>query len=78
VNRINPAMDVYVNILRDVHALQKFKEKQLIQRGIWDAQVPRDVKKRLIDADYVVVSENIVYITELALSVVEYRQTEGV
>src|ERR1700676_3864545 len=78
LNKQNPAMDVYVNVLRDVHALHKFRDKQVMQRGVWDAQVPRDVKIRLVKADYVVVSENVCYLTEVGLSVVEYRQTEGV
>lgn len=71
---MSKARILFVDILRDVVALCKFREHQLIQRGVWDAQVPFDVKKRLIAAEYVVVSENVVYLTEEGLSVVEYKQ----
>jgi hypothetical protein len=72
------ARDLFTDVLKDVVALCKFRDRQLIQRGVWDAQIPYDVKRRLIAADYVVVSENVVYLTEEGLSVVEYRQTQGV
>ena len=75
---ISKARDMFTDVMRDVVALCKFRDRQLIQRGVWDAQVPFDVKRRLVAADYVVVSENVVYLTEEGLSVVEYRQTQGV
>lgn len=69
---------MFTDVMRDVVALCKFRDRQYIQRGVWDAQVPADVKARLMVWEYVVVCKNVVYLTEVGLEVIEYRQTTGV
>lgn len=81
MNKDNPALDVYINIARDVHCLSQFTVPQLAQwrnysmhRGIWESQVPSDVKKRFAEHEYVIIEKHFVYLTAAAKEIVGYRE----
>lgn len=71
---MSKAREIFVDVMRDVVALCKFRDKQLIQRGVWEAQVPVDVRERFILAEYVVVQKHIVYLTCEGLEVLGYTE----
>jgi len=81
VNKENPALDVYINVARDVHILSQFAAPQMapwrnfcMQRGAWDSQVPSDVKQRFIENKYVVIQKFAVYLTQLGKDILEYKE----
>lgn len=80
MNKENPALDIYIDVARDVHVLGMFLVPQMapwrnygMQRGVWDSQVPSDVKARFIEAKYVVIQKFAVYLTEVAKEIVRYN-----
>jgi hypothetical protein len=68
------ARQCWVEVLREVMALAKFRDTQRMQRGAWDAQVPDDVKRRLIEWGYVRVDKFVVFVTVDGLEVLGYRE----
>jgi hypothetical protein len=71
---ISPAREAFTQVMREVVALCKFRETQRMQRGAWDAQVPDDIKARLIKWEYVRVDKYVVYITCTGLEVIGYTE----
>jgi hypothetical protein len=71
---ISKAREIFTDVMRDVVILCRFRDSQVMQRGVWEAQVPADIRKRFVDADYVQVDKNIVYLTTVGLEVLEYRE----
>lgn len=80
MNKDNPAVDLYINIARDVHILSQFTVPKLAQwrnysmmRGTWDSEVPNDVKKRFAEHEYVIVEKHFVYLTAAAKEIIGYN-----
>lgn len=71
---ISKAREIFTDVMRDVVVLCRFRDSQVMQRGVWDTQVPADIRKRFVDADYIKVDRNIVYLTMAGLEVLEYRE----
>jgi hypothetical protein len=71
---ISKAREIFTDVMRDVVVLCRFRDSQVMQKGVWLAQVPADIRKRFIDADYVKVTPNCVYLTVTGLEVLEYRE----
>jgi len=80
MDKTNPALDLYINIARDVHILSQFTVPQMtpwrnysMQRGAWDSQVPSDVKKRFAEQEYVIIEKHFVYLTAAAKGIIGYK-----
>lgn len=71
---ISKAREIFTDVMRDVVVLCRFRESQVMQRGVWESQVPADIRRRFIEAEYVTVKPNIVYLTPVGLEVMEYRE----
>lgn len=71
---ISKAREIFTDVMRDVVVLCRFRDSQVMQRGVWDTQVPADIKRRFIEAEYVKIERNIVYLTQVGLEVLEYRE----
>lgn len=71
---ISKAREIFTDVMRDVVVLCRFRDSQVMQIGVWEAQVPADIRKRFIEAEYVKVDRNIVYLTLTGLEVMEYRE----
>jgi hypothetical protein len=77
VNKLNPAWDVYIDVLRDCNALKRFVPKQQIQRSVWDLKIAADIKQRFIWQEYVQLTPNVVYLTLDGLKILGYREATG-
>jgi hypothetical protein len=75
-NKDNPALDVYVNTIRDVIALKYFEKSHYLSRAKWDQLVGKDVQKRLLDAYYVRINWPHVTLTAEGLEVIQYREPQ--
>lgn len=71
---ISKAREIFTDVMRDVVVLCRFRDSQVMQRGVWEAQVPEDIKARFVRAEYVKIDRNIVYLTTTGLEVLEYRE----
>jgi hypothetical protein len=71
---ISKARDIFTDVMRDCLGLAKFHDTQRMQRGAWEAQIPADVRARLIKQEFVAVQKHIVYITAEGLEVLGYRE----
>lgn len=71
---ISKAREIFIDVMRDVVILCRFRDSQVMQRGVWEAQVAADIRKRFIDGGYVKIERNIVYLTADGLEVLEYRE----
>lgn len=68
------ARQCFTEVIREVIALSKFRDTQRMQRGAWDAQIPDDIKVRLVTWGYVRVDKYVVYVTVEGLEVLGYRE----
>jgi len=77
VNRKNPAMDAYVDVMRDVIALRYFARNHKMTMDRWDQLVSRDTQIRLLSQFYVRIRKPDVLLTEDGLEVMGYREYKG-
>lgn len=74
---VSKGREVFTDVMRDVLVLCRFRGSQVMQRGVWDSQVPQDIRSRFVKAEYVKVTANCVYLTSEGLSVLEYNEVNG-
>lgn len=72
--QVNRALDVFVNVMRDVNALKRFAKSGNMQRGVWDTQIARDIRFRMVGQDYVRVFQNVVQITANGRQMLNYQE----
>lgn len=82
MNKINPALDCFLNAFEDILTLQMFKPPQLAQwrnhhmkREDWDAHVRDRIKIRLLECEYVIIHQFAVYLTVKGKEILAYRES---
>lgn len=71
------AYEVYLDVVQDVRALERFRGRQQIQRSVWELHFTHAMKQRFVGNQYVRIEPQVVYLTTHGLEVLGYSEIGG-
>lgn len=76
VNKRNPALDCYIDAMRDCNALRQFRPMHSLSMRHWNILVSRDVQARLLAQNHVKIAQDTIYLTVDGRELLDSKEDE--